>query len=249
MKRTAFLLSGLLLTLVHIVSAQQAGETNATGFRFEIAVGTEARPEPVDGRVILLISTSNEVEPRFQRLRSLSAPQVFGVDVDSLPPGTPAVIDTATRGFPLESASEIPPGDYYVQAVLNVYTTFRRADGHVIKAHMDQWEGQHWNRSPGNLYSKVEHIRIEPGKGQVVSILLTEKIPPITPPEDTKYVKHIKFKSDILSKWWGHDMHLGAVVVLPEGFEEHPEARYPVVYWQGHFPSDISGFPGDSTGT
>ena len=77
MKRTAFLLSGLLLTLAHIVSAQQAGETNATGFRFEIAVGPEARPEPVDGRVILLVSTSNEVEPRFQRLRSLYAPQVL----------------------------------------------------------------------------------------------------------------------------------------------------------------------------
>ena len=242
MKRIAFLLSVLLLSAAHVVSAKQVSGTDTAGFRFEIAVGPEAQPEPVDGRIILIISTSNEVEPRLQRLRSLAAPQVFGVDVEGLKAGSPAVIDTTTRGFPLESASEIPPGDYYVQAVLNVYTTFHRADGHVIKAHMDQWEGQQWNRSPGNLYSKVEHVRIDPGPGQVVSIVLTEKISPITPPEDTKYVKHIKFKSDILSKWWGHDMHLGAVVVVPEGFEEHPDARYPVVYWQGHFPATFRGF-------
>ena len=68
-------------------------------------------------------------------------------------PPSPAIVDAGTRGWPLESITQIPAGDYTVQAVLNVYTTFTRADGHTIKAHMDQWEGQHWNRSPGNLYS------------------------------------------------------------------------------------------------
>jgi hypothetical protein len=121
------------------------------GPRFEVRVPAAVEAEPVDGRVLLLVSSSAEPEPRFQRLRSLDTPQIFGVDIDGLAPGEAAVIDATTRGFPLESAAEIPPGDYYVQAVLNVYTTFERADGHTIKAHMDQWEGQQWNRSPGNL--------------------------------------------------------------------------------------------------
>src|SRR5437867_2077169 len=56
----------------------------------------------------------------------------------------PAVIDANTRGWPVESVAQIPAGDYTVQAVLNVYTTFHRADGHAIKAHMDEWEGQKW---------------------------------------------------------------------------------------------------------
>ena len=37
-------------------------------------------------------------------------------------------------------------------------------------------------------------------------------------------------------------MHLGAIILLPDGFDEHPEARYPVMYNQGHFRSTFSGF-------
>ena len=40
--------------------------------------------------------------------------------------------------------------------MLNVYTTFHRADGHVVKMHMDQWEGQDFPVSPGNLYSEPQ---------------------------------------------------------------------------------------------
>ena len=37
-------------------------------------------------------------------------------------------------------------------------------------------------------------------------------------------------------------MHLGAHVLLPEGFESHPDARYPLVIFHGHFPADFDGF-------
>ena len=245
--------SRLLLTLIVFAvtscSSGPAGTTDGgSGVRFEVNVPADVEPAPVDGRVLLLISSREQPEPRFQRLRSLDTPQIFGVDVDGLAPGEAAVIDTGTRGFPLESAAEIPPGEYFVQAVLNVYTTFERADGHTIKAHMDQWEGQQWNRSPGNLYSQVQQVRIDPGSDNPIAISLTERIPPIEQPADTDYVKHIKFRSDILSDWWGHDIDLGAVVVLPEGFEEHPDARYPVVYWHGHFPSTFRGFQEEPPG-
>jgi hypothetical protein len=222
--------------------AGPAPETSASQGRFEVTVSPDIEQSPVDGRILLLLSTAQDPEPRFQRLRSSDPPQIFGVDVEGLAPGEPAVIDASARGYPLESSSEIPPGEYWAQAVLNVYTTFNRADGHTIKAHMDQWEGQHWNRSPGNLVSAVERVSVGGDADQTVRVTLTERIPPLTPPEDTRYVKHIKFRSDILSEWWGTDIHLGAVVVLPEGFDQHPEARYPVVYWQGHFPATFGGF-------
>jgi len=149
----------------------------------------------------------------------------------------PAVVDASARGWPLDNITQIPPGDYTVQAVLNVYTTFTRPDGAVIKAHMDQWEGQKWNRSPGNLYSVPTGVHIDPAVASPIRITLKNTIPPIEPPADTTYVKHIKFKSDILSKWWGRDINLGAIVVLPEGFDAHPDARYPIAYNQGHFPT------------
>ncbi len=37
-------------------------------------------------------------------------------------------------------------------------------------------------------------------------------------------------------------MHLGAVVLLPHGYDEHPEARYPLAVFHGHFPATFDGF-------
>jgi hypothetical protein len=229
-------------TLAAVRSDDRELHDRTSPVRFEIVYPADVDAGPIDGRVLLVIARSDRREPLFQVGWGPNTQPVFGVDVEGLRPGEPAVIDAGTRGYPVESIAEIPAGDYYVQAVLNVYTTFERADGHTIKAHMDQWEGQQWNRSPGNLLSDVERMHIEPLSGETLRITLSSKIPPIDPPEDTKYVKHIKFRSEILSEWWGHEIDLGAVVVLPEGFDEHLDARYPVAYMHGHFPRTFRGF-------
>jgi hypothetical protein len=52
----------------------------------------------------------------------------------------------------------------------------------------------------------------------------------------------VRIQSELLSKFWGRSMHLGAHVLLPEGFDAHPNARYPLVIFHGHFPDTISGF-------
>ena len=67
-------------------------------------------------------------------------------------------------------------------------------------------------------------------------------MPAIAPPADTKYVKHDRIRSELLSKFWGRDMYLGAHVLLPEGWDTHPEARYPLVINHGHFPANFGGF-------
>ena len=67
--------------------------------------------------------------PRFQGLRSLSTPQILGVDIDGLAPGEPAVIDAEALGFPYESLAEIPAGDYYVLCGLAANVPGGRWDG------------------------------------------------------------------------------------------------------------------------
>ena len=150
-------------------------------------------------------------------------------------PGDSAVIDETVLGYPLKSLQEIPAGDYYVQALFNIYTEFRRSDGHVIWAHMDQWEGQQFNRSPGNLYSDVQKVHLDPGRGYTIKLTLDKVIPPVDVPEDTEWVKHIKFQSPLLSEFWGRPIYLGAIVLLPKGYDTHPDVEYPVHYIQGHF--------------
>ncbi|MFQ5743942.1 MAG: alpha/beta hydrolase-fold protein [Acidobacteriota bacterium] len=202
---------------------------------FEVTFPASIHARPLDGRVFLIISSSEEGEPRFQAASWRGGQPLFAMDVDGLEPGEPAVIDSGALGFPLASIDDLPAGDYNVQALINIYTTFHRADGHTIKAHMDQWEGQHWNISPGNLYSDVQRVHLDPRQAATIQIDLTNVIPPIEQPQDTKYIKHVKIRSDLLSDFWGQDFYVGAIVLVPDGFEDHPEAHYPVAYYQGHF--------------
>ncbi len=246
--RYAMVLAGAMGTLVPESAAAQ-GKPSAGGVRIAVTVPASVEPNPVDGRVLVILANTNEPEPRFQVGRGLSSQPIFGIDVDGLRPGQAAILDGDTHGWPVASLREIPAGHYWVQAVLNVYTTFHRADGHTIKAHMDQWEGQHWNRSPGNLYSTPQQVTIG-HEASLIHISLTQRIPPIAPAQDSKYIRHIKFRSDLLSKWWGHDIYLGAYVLLPPGYDEHPTAHYPIAYYQDHFQPTFSAWretPPDSS--
>ncbi len=209
---------------------------------FAISMPETVAEAPIDGRVILILAADEETEPRFQVGAGLSAAQVFGVDVEGLAPGESVVIDAGVFGFPKESLADVPPGEYTVQAVLHEYQTFDLATGHTVKLPMDRGEGQRWNRAPGNLYSTARRIRVDPADTRPIEISLDHVIPPIEEPEDTEYIKHVRIQSDLLTEFWGRPMYLGAHVLLPEGFDENPDARYPLVVFHGHFPSDFGGF-------
>ena len=66
-------------------------------------------------------------------------------------------------------------------------------------------------------------------------IALDQVIAPLPRPADTRYVKHVEIPNERLSRFWGRPVSLGAVVVLPEGWHEHPEQRYPLAIFHGHF--------------
>ena len=206
-----------------------------TGPTFKISFSAAAHAGPITGRVFIIVSKSADSEPRLQVGSWGGQTPFFGADVDQLKPGQEAVIDARTLGYPATSLKDISAGDYFVQALLNVYTRFPRADGHMIWAHMDQWEGQQFNRSPGNLCSETKKVHLDAAAGYSVKLELTKVLPPVEVPADTEWVKRVKFESRLLSAFWGHPIHIGATVVLPKGYDAHPDARYPVVYNQGHF--------------
>jgi len=151
------LLFGLALILVLSCASQ-----NTEKIKFEISFPTSVHPEDITGRVFVMISRDDQREPRLQAGGWSNSVPFFGKDIEKLKPGETVIIDETVLGFPLKSLTEIPAGDYYVQGLVNIYTEFKRADGHVIWAHMDQWEGQQFNRSPGNLYSEVQKISFNP---------------------------------------------------------------------------------------
>ena len=172
---------------------------------------------------------------------------VLGITVDGLRPGEPVAVDDRAAGYPVRRLSDVPPGEYTVQAVLNVYETFHRGDGKTVKLAPDRGEGQHWNLAPGNLYSAPSRVRIGPG-APALHVVLNQVIPPIVPEADTDYVKHLRVQSALLTKFWGRPMFLSAIVLLPEGWAQHPEAHYPEMVFEGHFPTgfdDVRTTPPD----
>ncbi|HJO37047.1 MAG: alpha/beta hydrolase-fold protein [Vicinamibacterales bacterium] len=206
--------------------------TAAAEQRFEVSFPVAAHAEPVTGRIYVMVSRTNEREPRLQIGRT--GVPFFGRDVEALVPGETGIIDATDLGAPVASLRDIPAGDYFVQAFVNIYSEFRRADGHVVWMHDDQWEGQHWNRSPGNLYSPVERVRLDPEADGVIALSASEVIAPVVVPPDTEWVRRFKFQSPMLTEFWGRPVYLGATVLLPRGYDSST-INYPVNYIQGHF--------------
>jgi hypothetical protein len=207
-----------------------------TGLRFELTFPASAHADPITGRVYVILTTSGRPEPRLQTgFDFATGIPIWGKNVYSLKPGEAAVVDDQVFGFPLKSIREIPPGEYYVQGFVNIYTQFKRSGGHTLWLHNDQWEGQLWNVSPGNLYSDVSRVRVDPAENQTIVLTCSNVIPPVIVPPDTEWVKRIRFQSKILTEFWGQPIYLGATILLPKGYDDHPDVYYPVNYHQGHF--------------
>ena len=197
--------------------------------------------QTLDGRLLLLLSNDPSDEPRMQIDDTPRSQMVFGTTVDAWRPGTPMTITDTASGYPIRKLSEVAPGDYTIQAVLNIYQTFHRADGKTIKLAPDRGEGQHWNLAPGNLMSKPRKIHIGPG-APAIAVDLSDVIPPIPPTPDTKYIRHLRIQSALLTKFWGTPMSLSAIVIVPEGFDSHPNAHYPEMIFEDHFAAGMMDF-------
>jgi len=226
------LVSGLLLA----VTAQAQTVT--------VHFTASSSDKPLDGRLLFLVSndpkamTDPKAEPRKQINDTPKTQMVFGLTVDGWKPGVPVIVGRNAKGYPRASLNDIPAGDYTIQAVLNVYETFHRADGRTVKLAPDRGEGQVWSLAPGNLYSKPRHARMGAG-APAIDVALDQIIAPIEPEADTQYIRHIRIRSALLSKFWGQPMHLSAIVLVPEGFDAHPQAHFPLIISHDHFVNDL----------
>ncbi len=234
-----------LLLLAPVLAVAQ---TPAASPRFEISFAKEAHAEPITGRVYVAISkTSDANRPPIQQVGETGVP-LFAVNIEQLAAGAVATVDAKTFGHPVQSLRDIPAGEYWVQPFVNIYTKFARADGHTVWLHMDQWEGQHWQRSPGNLYGDPVKITFDPKSSKPVKLVADKVVPALAIPADNDHVKRIKLQSQILTRWWGHPIFLGATILLPKDYDKHPDTKYPIVYDQGHFGLGAPGGYGQTSG-
>jgi hypothetical protein len=240
--RTSFLAIAIASTATAPLTATSALANRSTPpiaraepARFAVKIAPAAHAGPLTGRLVLVIAKAVQPEPRL--LISPRGPALFAIDLDALAPGAPAIIDDKALGFP-RTLSELPPGDYYAQAVVNVFEQVHRSDGKTIWVHMNDGHVEFFSNAAGNLYSDV--IPVHVGDGQTISIDVTHVIPKPDPFADTEWLKHVTIQSAMLTKFWGRPVFLQAHVLLPKGYAEHPTTRYPSIYTLGHGTAPLS---------
>ena len=220
----------------------------------EAALGTVGRTGDVlDGRLYVIVTRDAGSEPREQVMPLLppTTPPLFGKNAQGLRPGVNVTLlpdDTEITGYPLASIGDLPDGTYRAQAFMNVYETFRRADGSIVQVHLPCGDGNIIFHGPGNVYSDVLPLTIRQGNARALRLVLDQVIPPVeavppggtcqqgNPPESA-HVKQVKIKSDLLSEFWGRPIFVAASVLLPRDYDADAAARFPAVYQWGHYPT------------
>ena len=160
-------------------------------------------------------------------------------EVNRLAPGQGVDIDVDAQAFPA-GWSQLPAGDYLVQAVLDV-------------DHNYNYSG----RGAGDLVSDV--VRMHLPATTTPTLQLTHVLPPREPwalspstpkairnalPEARKHAESIDFISPVLSAFWGRPIHMRGWVLLPPGYDAKSAARYPVVYNTHGFGGNVDRFSG-----
>ncbi|MGC2546844.1 MAG: alpha/beta hydrolase-fold protein, partial [Silvibacterium sp.] len=134
------------------------------------------------------------------------------------------------------------------------YELFHLASGENVWLPPDKGEGQHWNLKPGNPYNKPAKIHFDPKSTTIIKLTLDQVVPPIEGTDEdpsviaakspaSKWLKYMRFRSEKLSNFWGRDTYLGAWILLPDGFDDHPNAHYPVVVYQDHYHPGFGPVP------
>ena len=115
----------LLMSALLVIGLAPAAEPRIT-----VSFPASAHAGAVTGRIYVAISRTNDRTP-IQQADTNGVP-LFGVNIEALAPGAAVTVDTATLGYPIKSLRDLPAGDYWAQAFVNVYTKFARADGHTV---------------------------------------------------------------------------------------------------------------------
>ncbi len=218
--------SALVSALLHAIAPPLA---YAQAPRFEVTVPASAHAGPLTGRLVLVLAKSAQPEPRLAI--SPSGPAMFGVDLEQLEPGRAVIVDSTATSYPAQM-NTLSPGQYYAQAVINVYDRVQRADGKTLWLPMNDGTIEFFSAAAGNLYSDPIPVRI--GAGGTVKVQVTHVIPAPAPEADTEWLKHVRIQSDKLTKFWGRPIYIHAAVLLPKGYTANMQTRYPTIYALGH---------------
>jgi hypothetical protein len=200
----------LLTTLVLSVAGTASADT------YTVTLDPAARDTPTSGRVVLFFVT--ETGRDWDRRRPIDGPfyespqPIASVAVDGFNPGESIVIDGSVFAFP-HSLDKLD-GVVRVQAILDQDKT--------VRCHTE---------GPGNVYSDIVTVELASEREDHVELTLRHVIETRPLPEMPN-LKWIELHSELLSEFYGREMHHRAGVALPKAYLE-PDAdrkEWPAIY-------------------
>ncbi|GAB4157506.1 MAG: hypothetical protein Tsb009_34620 [Planctomycetaceae bacterium] len=166
--------------------------------------------QPFTGTVLVLFSRT-KTEPRFGP-SWFNPEQFISLSVKDWKPGTVLTISSADakkmRAYPVP-LSQMKLAGYYAQAVVR-FNPFERTIG----------------TGPGNGYSQSVKL----SGPNAVPFFVVDQLVPERKFTETRWVKLLKVKSKLLSKFYGRDVFMRASVRLPASYYDSPKKRYPTIF-------------------
>ncbi|CAN5299989.1 alpha/beta hydrolase-fold protein [soil metagenome] len=237
MTMRAAITAALILTVASGVQALAADPPALSHPILQIQLGPQIKT-PVSGRLLVFVQplaaakatakdgkvTRVEVDPFGAEKGNVSAREV-----GTIQPGSVVDIDLDGIAAP-QALSQLPPGDYAVQAVL------------------DQDHSYNYNgRGGGDLVSPVAALKLPLAAGTRLTLETIEPaFDPFSPPADTPkdsldrlaaarpHLSPIAFTSPALTAFWGRPTVMKGWVLTPPGYEAGKD-RYPTAYYTHGF--------------
>jgi S-formylglutathione hydrolase FrmB len=225
--------------------ARQHAPTVPTHRFFHVQLG-DSETRPTSGRLLLFAELAGAAKATAKDgvVKDVDADPLHPTqtaiaarDVDRLVPGQTIDIDADAHAYP-DAWSTLPPGDYLVQAVLDVHRNYN-----------------YLGRTAGDIVSDVVAVHL-PASG-IPTLKLHDAVPamdpwtlPVSAPADLRdalkvlhaQARPIDFVSPSLTAFWGRDIHMYGYVVLPPGYSASSATRYPTVYYTHGFTGNKDRF-------
>ncbi|MEO9079815.1 MAG: alpha/beta hydrolase-fold protein [Rhodanobacter sp.] len=239
-------IAAIMLSFGLLTGAAQARTDTAVTHRFfHVELGA-ASTQPTSGRLLLFAidaktagaaakvksaGKSSEVSDVDANPFRATETSVAAREVSHWVPGQAKDIDTDRLAFPA-AWSRLPPGDYLVQAVLDVNHDYN-----------------YGGRGAGDLVSSV--VKVHLPTSSIPSLTLSKALPargdpwavPDSAPQSVRdsvtaarsHANLVDFISPSLSAFWGRPIHMKGWVLTPPGYDAKAATRYPTIYYTQGF--------------
>lgn len=212
--------------LVLVFSAACVAAQQPRHLFFRVTAGPEVT-SPVSGRLLIFLKAGEGAKSVDVGEFRPGAVFVAAREIERLAPGQSVDVDTDDLAYPAPF-SDLKPGDYQAQAVLDVGHTYNYS-----------------GRTEGDWESGVVALpNWSPGAGPEPQLALTETVPeralPKGTPEQEAAARLEVMQSAALTKFWGRPVDVKAWVILPPGYNPHVKTRYPTVYWTHGFGGNLA---------